>query len=68
MAEFLHDLVALDARLSAVGELSLSELSVSSGHAEREAECHSNAARQISVIPTSEVTSTPKSITNCPPA
>ena len=40
----------------------------SSGHAEREAECHTNAARRISVIPTSEVTSTPNSITNRPPA
>ena len=68
MAEFLHDLVALDARPSAVGELSLSELSDSSGHAEREAECHTNAARRISVIPTSEVTSTSNSITNRPPA
>ena len=44
MAKFLHDLVALDARPSAVGELSLSELGDSSGHAEREAECHTNAA------------------------
>ena len=68
MAEFLLDLVTLDARPTAVGELSLSELSDSSGHAEREAECHSNAARRISVIPTSEVTSAPKSITNRPPA